>query len=126
MIDQIKKVVDWGGRQGDGAELLQEGLHHDDPAHGGWIRHPRGPVWGKFLSGNYLLNIIHSYIFLEVGSSLKNGSYEMRERFAISSSAEEAVEDKIGKNTGCPRKIFALLGYKSITKQKFFWDTLVI
>ena len=44
MIDQIIKVVDWGGRQGDGAELLQEGLHHDDPAHGGWIRHPRGPV----------------------------------------------------------------------------------
>ena len=35
---------------------------------------------------------------MEVGSSLKNGSYEMRERFAISSSAEEAVEEKIGRN----------------------------
>ena len=38
------------------------------------------------------------YFFFEVGDSLKNGSYEMRERFAISSSVEEAVEEKIGKH----------------------------
>ena len=34
---------------------------------------------------------------MEVGDSLKNDSYEMRERFAISSSVEEAMEEKIGK-----------------------------
>ena len=38
------------------------------------------------------------YSFFEVGESLKNGSYEIRERFAISSSVEEAVEEKIGKH----------------------------
>ena len=36
-------------------------------------------------------------VLFEVGASLQTGNYEMRERFAISSSIEEATHEKIGK-----------------------------
>ena len=56
----MKKVVDWGGGQGEG-ELLKEGLHYDDPCHGGWTRHPRGHVWG-----NFCLAIIYWTLFTDI------------------------------------------------------------
>ena len=37
-------------------------------------------------------------VLFSVGASLQTGSYEMRERFAISSSIEEATHEKIGKS----------------------------
>lgn len=42
---------------------------------------------------------------------MKNGSYEMRERFAISSSAEEAVEEKIGTNSENLQNLAATINY---------------